>query len=75
MTSAKNAYDLSIGFDRKRDKRKQKIVNNKNTKGEYHLRIMHRDVFGFDEHQENVTFGLGYKMTLTRNTDTPVLIK
>ena len=32
-------------------------------------------MFGFAEHQEKGTYGLGYKLTLTRNTDNAVLNK
>ena len=34
-----------------------------------------KDKFGFAEHQETGTYGLGYKLPLTRNTDNAVLIK
>ena len=34
---------------------------------------MLKDVFGFAEHQEKATFGLGYKLTLTRNKDEAVI--
>ena len=33
------------------------------------------DIFGFAEYQEKGTYGLGYKLTLTRNTDNAVLNK
>ena len=59
ITSAKDSDDLSIGFDRSRDKRRQELNNNKNIKGKYHARIMIEDVFGFAEHQEKATYGLG----------------
>ena len=36
---------------------------------------MLKDVFGFAEHQEKATFGLGYKLTLTRNKDEAVIDK
>ena len=36
---------------------------------------MLKDVFGFAKHQEKATYGLGYKLTLTRNTDNAVLNK
>ena len=36
---------------------------------------MLKDVFGFAEHQEKATSGLGYKLTLTRNFDNSVLNK
>ena len=36
---------------------------------------MLKDIFGFAEHQEKATFGLGYILTLTTNTDNSVLNK
>ena len=36
---------------------------------------MLKDVFGFAEHQEKTTCGLGYKLTLTRNKDDAILDK
>ena len=33
------------------------------------------DIFGFAEHQEKATYGLGYKLTLTRNEDEAVIDK
>ena len=30
-------------------------------KGKYHVKIMLKDVFGFAEHQEKATYGVGYK--------------
>ena len=62
----KNSDDLSIGFHRSRIIRKDELAQNKNVKGKYHLRIMLKDVFGFAEHQEKVTYGLSYKLTLKR---------
>ena len=34
-----------------------------------------KDIFGFVERQEVATYGLGYKLTLTRNTDNAILNK
>ena len=73
--SAKDSNDLSIGFDWDRGRRKDELSNNKNLKGKNHLRIMFKDVFGFAEHQEKATNGLGYKMTLTRDKDETVIDK
>ena len=39
------------------------------------MRIYLKDIFGFAEHQEKATYGLGYKLTLTRNSDNAVLNK
>ena len=75
LSSSRDSDDLSIGFDRKRDRRKREVTNNKTQKGKFHLRIYVCDVFGFAEHQERGTFSLGYKLTLTRNTDNAVLNK
>ena len=36
---------------------------------------MLKDVFGFAEHQEKATYGLGYKLTLTRNKDEAIIDK
>ena len=75
LSSSKRSDDLSIGFDRSRDRRKQELTNIKNFKGKYHLRISLRDIFGFAEYQQAGTYGLGYNLTLTRNTDNAVLNK
>ena len=75
IPTAKGCDDLSIGFDRDRTRRRNELTNNKIIKGKYHVRIYLKDVFGFAEHQEKATYGLGYKLTLTRNTDNAVLNK
>ena len=75
LTSSKDSDDLSIGFDRNRGRRKNELSNNKNIKGKYHIRIYLKHIFGFAEYQEKGTYGLGYKLTLTRNTDNAVLNK
>ena len=75
ITSSKDSDDLSIGFDRNRGRRKNELTNKKNFKGKYHIRIYLKDMFGFVENQEKGTYGLGYKLTLTRNTDNAVLYK
>ena len=51
------------------------LAQNKNVKGKYHLRIMLKDVFGFAKHKEKATYGLGYKLTLTRNKVEAVIDK
>ena len=75
LTSSRESDDLSIGFDRSRVRRKQELTNNKNIQGKYHIRIYLKDIFGFAEHQEKATYGLGYKLTLTRDSDNAVLNK
>ena len=75
LSSSKEFDDLSIGFDRSRDRRKRELTNIKNFKGKYHLRVWFRVIFGFAKHQETATYGPAYKFTLTRNTDNAVLNK
>ena len=75
LTSSKDRDDLCIGFDRNHGRKKSEISNNKSIKGKCHIRIYLKDVFGLAEHQEKGKYGLGYKLTLTRNTDNAVLNK
>ena len=75
LTSFKGSDDLSIAFERDRTKRRNELTNNKNIKGKYHVRFYLKDIFGYAEYQQKGTFGLGYKLTLTRNTDNAVLKK
>ena len=75
ITSSKDSNDLSIGFDNSRNRRRDELALNKNIKGKYIVKIMLKDVFGFVEHQEKATYGLGYKLTLTRNKDDALIDK
>ena len=75
LSLSRGSDDLSIGFDRDRTRRRNELTNKKNIKGKFHVRIYLKDVFGFAEFQEKGTYGLGYKLTLTGNTDNSVLNK
>ena len=75
ITSSKDSNDLSIGFDNSRNRRRDELALHKNIKAKYHVKFMLKDVFGFAEHQEKATYGLGYKLTLTRNKDDAVTDK
>ena len=75
ITSSRWSDDLSIGFYRNRLREQQELTNNKKKNGNYHVRNTLRYVFGFAKHQEKVTYGLGYKLTLTGNKDDAVLNK
>ena len=74
-TNAKNTEYWSVRFDRDRVRRQRKLRNNINLKEQYHVRFTLRDSFGFAEHQEKATYGLGYKITITRNNDNSLLNK
>ena len=75
ITSARGTDDLSHGFDRDRGRRQRELTNNKNKEAKYHVLNFLRDLFGFVDYQEKRTYELGYKFTLTRNTDNAVLNK
>ena len=75
ITSAKGNDDLFFGFDHDRVTRQRELRNNKNQKGKNLMRIMLNVVFGFPEHQEKGTWGLGKNLTLTRSSDNSVLNK
>ena len=65
--SAEDGDESSIGFDRDCASIRDELALNNNVEGKYHLTILLRDVFGFAECQEKATYGLGYKLKLTRN--------
>ena len=68
ITSAKDPDHLFLGFDRDCGRRQQELTKNKNPTGKYCVRIILKDIFGVAEHQEKSTYGLGYKLTLTRKS-------
>ena len=61
ITSAKETDDLSIGFDRSRDRKQRESNINETQKGKYHFRIRLKYICGFAEHQKKATYGLVYK--------------
>ena len=75
ITFSKYSDELSIGFERNPDRKRDELTANKSVKSKYYLRIMLKDVFGFAESQEKATYGLGYKLTLKRNRDVAVIDK
>ena len=75
ITSIKDSNNLSVGFDRSCNRRKDELALNKNIKNKYNLSIMLKDVFGFVQRQKKATYGLGYKLTLKRKKDEAVFDK
>ena len=75
LSSSKRSDDMSIGFDRDRNRRQRELTTNKTQKWKYHVRIYLKDDFGFAEYQDKGVYGLGYKLTLTGNTNNAVLNK
>ena len=74
-TSSKDSNDLPIGFNRSRNIKRDELTINKYVTGKYHLRIMLKYVIGFVEYQEEVSCGLCFKFTLTRNKEEAVIDK
>ena len=55
LTSSRGSDDLSFGFDRSCDRRKQELTKNVKTKGKYHRTIILKDFFGLSELQKSRT--------------------
>ena len=49
------------------------MTNNKQTKRNFHVTIYLKDSFGFAGHHDNCTYGLGFNLTLQRNSDNHLL--
>ena len=75
LTSSKISDDLSVDFDRSRNRSRDELTNKRNVKVKYHPKLLLKDVSRFAEHQEKATYGLGYKLTLTRNKNDSVIDK
>ena len=73
ISSSRDSDDLTIRFHRSIEGRERELTNIKTTKGNYHVRIHFKGVFGFAVHQDNCTYGLGYKLTLQINSDNHAL--
>ena len=50
------------------------MTNNETIKGNYYVRSKIKYVFGFADHQDNCTYGLGDKLTFRRDSDNLVSI-
>ena len=72
LSSSKESDDLSIGFHGSIEAQERKVTKTKQIKGIFLLEFFLKDVFGFAEHEYNCTYGLGYTITLHRNSDNHV---
>ena len=72
ITSAKDADDLSIGFDRKSNRRQRELTKNKIKKLDSLLELGSKICLVLPKIKKKATYGLGYIMTLTRNKDDAV---
>ena len=71
-TSSRYSDDLSIGCDRDRGRGQRELNTIKKINGKSHVRIYLKDNFGFVKQQKKATYGLGYKLPLTRTVDNAV---
>ena len=74
LTSGQQTSQLMYGFEESSTIRRQELTNNKTEKGTTFERIKLKDLFGFAD-QEKITYGLGYTLTLKRNTNNDVIIR
>ena len=73
LTSTSQTSQLLYGFEESTTIRRQELTNNKNEKETFFLRIKLKDLFGFAD-QEKITYGLGYTLTLKRNTNNDAIL-
>ena len=62
------------GFEESTTIRRQELTNNKTEKGTFFVRIKLKDLFGFAD-QEKIPYGLGYTLTLKRNSSNYVVFR
>ena len=74
LTSTSQTSQLWYGFEESTTIRRQELTNNKNEKGTFFVRIKLKDLFGFAD-QEKITYGLGYTLTLKRNTNNDAILR
>ena len=63
---------MIYGFEESTAIRRQELTNNKTDKGTFFVRIKLKDLFGFAD-REKITYGLGYTLTLERNSSNDVI--
>ena len=74
LTSTQQTSQLMYGFEESTTIRRQELTNNKNEKGTFFVRIKLKDLFGFAD-EEKITSGLGYTLTLKRNTNNDAILR
>ena len=74
LTSSQQTSQLMYGFEESTTIRRQELTNNKTEKETFFVRKKLKDLFGFAD-QEKITYGLGYTLTLKRNTNNDVVFR
>ena len=74
LTSSQQTSQLMFGFEESTTIRRQELTNNKTEKGTFFVRKKLKDLFGFAD-QEKINYGLGYTLTLKRNTNNDAILR
>ena len=74
LTSTQQISQLMYGFEECSTIIRQELTNNKTEKENFFVRIKMRDLFGFAD-QEKITYGLGYTLSLKRNTNNDAILR
>ena len=74
LTSSQQTSQLMYGIEESTTIRRKELTNNKTEKGTFFVRIKLRYLFGFAD-QEKITYGLGYTLTLNRNSNNDVVFR
>ena len=74
--SKEDSNDLSIGFHHDMGEKIREFRDNSDdfTRGNLNVSIFSRDIFGFAQHKENATYGLGYRLIIKRNIDSIAIV-
>ena len=74
LSSCHETIEPLYGFDSNINRRRQELTKNKEDleKGTFYNRIRLIDIFGFAD-QDKITYGLGYILTLKRNSNNDVI--
>ena len=62
------------GFEESTTIRRQELTNDRTEKGTFFVKINLKDLFGIAD-QEQITYGLGYTLTLKRKTNNDVVFR
>ena len=74
LTSSQQTSQVMYGFEESTTIRRQELTNNRTEKGTFFVRIKLKDLFGFAD-QEKITYGLGYTLTLKRNSSNDIVFR
>ena len=74
LTSTQQTSQLMYGFEESENTRRLELTNHKTEKGTFFVRTKLKDLVGFAD-QEKIPYGLGYTLTLKRNTNNDMILR